>query len=105
MASLIALGAIAAQAGGQPTGPSTVPDSLTNAQFWSIVSEFSEAGGTFPSDNFTSNEMSIGRIAAQLVAEGHTRINAAPPRLPAASCLTYADISIHSPHGQSGNDG
>jgi hypothetical protein len=45
-----------------------LPAALGNAQFWSIVSEFSEAGGTFATDNFTSNELAVGQIAADLIA-------------------------------------
>ncbi len=45
---------------------------LTNEQFWKIISEFSEPGGTFPSDNYTSNELQIGQVAAELIAKGRT---------------------------------
>jgi hypothetical protein len=45
-----------------------LPASLSNAQFWSIVSDYSEAGGTFATDNFTSNELAVGQIASDLIA-------------------------------------
>ena len=34
----------------------TLPASLTNAQFWKLSVDLSEAGGTFRSENLVSNE-------------------------------------------------
>jgi hypothetical protein len=34
----------------------TLPARLTNAEFWKMVTDFSEPDGYFPSDNFVSNE-------------------------------------------------
>jgi len=36
--------------------PDTLPDRLTDQEFWSIVTDFSEPDGQFRSDNFVSNE-------------------------------------------------
>jgi len=34
----------------------TLPDSLTDREFWSLFTTMSEEGGSFPSENFVSNE-------------------------------------------------
>jgi len=39
---------------------------LSDDAFWKIVSDFSEPGGRFPSDNFVSNELAIQRILPEL---------------------------------------
>src|SRR5262245_57416965 len=38
------------------TVPDTLPSRLSDKEFWTMVEEFSEAGGYFRSDNFLSNE-------------------------------------------------
>jgi hypothetical protein len=43
-----------------------VPDRLDAARFWAIVSEFSEAGGSFPSHNFVSNETAFQTVIPRL---------------------------------------
>ncbi len=44
-----------------------LPDRLTDAEFWSLVSDISEPGGYFRnSDNFTSNEREIGQLFTML---------------------------------------
>jgi hypothetical protein len=47
-----------------------LPDSLSDAEFWSLVTTFSEPGGSFQSDNFTSNEINFPTIAASLADSG-----------------------------------
>src|SRR5262245_28952159 len=42
--------------GVRPAGPDTLPDRLTDKEFWKMVTDFSESGGYFRSDNFLSNE-------------------------------------------------
>jgi hypothetical protein len=42
--------------GGRPIAPDTLPARLTDKEFWKMVTDFSEAGGYFRSDNFLSNE-------------------------------------------------
>src|SRR5216117_3137165 len=37
--------------------PDTLPASLSDKEFWRMVTDFSEAGGYFRSDNFLSNEI------------------------------------------------
>src|SRR5262245_57920843 len=36
--------------------PDTLPTHYTDAEFWRIVTDFSEAGGSFRYENFVSNE-------------------------------------------------
>jgi hypothetical protein len=75
LAFLLALAPVArplhsllAQAGQVSTAKSgTLPDRLTDAEFWKLVGDISEPGGVFRmADNFVSNEADIGTIAAQI---------------------------------------
>jgi len=43
-----------------------VPSKLSDADFWRMVSEFSEPGGYFPSNNFVSNEMEYQSVIPRL---------------------------------------
>jgi hypothetical protein len=43
-----------------------IPERLTDDAFWQMVSEFSELGGTFHSDNFVSNEIMFQRVLPKL---------------------------------------
>ncbi len=45
---------------------SKLPESYTDAEFWRIVTEFSEHGGFFRSDNFVSNETSFQTVIPDL---------------------------------------
>jgi hypothetical protein len=44
----------------------TFPRRLSDAQFWQLVSGFSEGGGTFVSDNFVSNEQGFQEVIPRL---------------------------------------
>jgi hypothetical protein len=46
---------------------STVPNKLTDAEFWQFVIDFSEPGGYFRSDNFVSNENSLQYVIPELL--------------------------------------
>ena len=46
-----------------------LPARLSDEAYWKIVTEFSERGGRFPSDNFVSNELRLQRVLSDL-AEG-----------------------------------
>ena len=48
------------------------PDSLSAAEFTRLINELSEEGGSFPSDNFTSNESSYLKVVAKLRQLGAT---------------------------------
>src|SRR3989304_3439677 len=43
-----------------------LPARLSDATFWRMVTEFSEPGGRFPSDNFVSNELRLQRVLSTL---------------------------------------
>jgi len=43
-----------------------IPRRLDDRVFWQLVTEMSEAGGAFPSENFVSNEMNFQRILTRL---------------------------------------
>ena len=45
-----------------------LPNSLSDTAFWRISSTFSEPGGYFQSDNFTSNEAQFPSLVVQLLA-------------------------------------
>ena len=63
--------AVAALTAGRQATVSSLPDRLSDAEFWSLVSNVSEPGGSFRiSDNFTSNELEIGRVFTMLRERG-----------------------------------
>src|SRR5687768_16525726 len=43
-----------------------IPTRLDDSRFWAMVSEFSEAGGSFPSHNFVSNETEFQTVIPKL---------------------------------------
>ena len=43
-----------------------LPARLSDESFWQLISELSEPGGRFPSDNFVSNELATQHVLAQL---------------------------------------
>lgn len=47
----------------------SVPDRLTDAEFWTMVTEFSEPGGYFRSDNLVSNEVTFQHVIPELVRD------------------------------------
>lgn len=48
---------------------SRVPEKLTDAEFWALITDISEPGGYFRiTDNFTSNEMEVGAVSTMLRA-------------------------------------
>src|SRR3954462_3306602 len=46
-----------------------LPQRLEDRAFWSLVTEFSEPGGTFRSDNLVSNELSFQQVIPPLQAQ------------------------------------
>lgn len=61
LAGAVALGAAL------PASQQGLPARLSDAQFWSMVSEFSEEDGYFRSDNFVSNEVTFQHVIPDLV--------------------------------------
>src|SRR5688572_21918925 len=45
----------------------TLPAQYTDAEFWRIINDFSEPGGTFQYENFVSNEISYQDVIPDLV--------------------------------------
>ena len=63
VSAVLASGAWQAATGG---ARSDLPKKLTDAEFWSMISAFSEAGGSFPSNNFVSNETAYQTVVPRL---------------------------------------
>ena len=53
-------------AAGARTSASRIPARLSDTTFWNLVTEFSEAGGYFRSDNLVSNETSFQYVIPEL---------------------------------------
>jgi hypothetical protein len=53
-----------------PAAPRATLERLSDTEFWTLVSDASELGGAFHSDNFTSNEANFPSVAARLAASG-----------------------------------
>jgi hypothetical protein len=66
----VAATSLAAQGAAAPVR--TLPNRLSDAEFWRLVTEGSERGGAFPYDNFTSNELGFPRLMRQLMARADT---------------------------------
>src|SRR5262245_10462205 len=50
-----------------PPVSETLPARLTNQEFWNMITDFSEPGGVFPSDNFLSNESGYKEVIPALL--------------------------------------
>jgi hypothetical protein len=48
-------------------GPPSLPERLTDREYWNLVAEFSEPDGTFRSDNLLSNELNMQYVIPELV--------------------------------------
>ena len=67
------IGALAVSVFAEPDPPAqgtTVPERLTNQEFWELVTTLEERGGAYHSDNFTSNEPGYAETAALLSDRG-----------------------------------
>src|SRR5438034_242608 len=52
-------------------GVPSLPDRLSDAEFWTLMSDISEPDGVFRlADNFTSNEPEVGRVFTMLREKG-----------------------------------
>jgi hypothetical protein len=51
-----------------PFGTSARQTAITDTEFWRMVTTFSEAGGSFPSNNFVSNELAFQTVVPRLKA-------------------------------------
>jgi hypothetical protein len=52
--------------GASPPVPEKLPAHLTDREFWNMITDFSERGGYFPSDNFVSNESGYQNVIPAL---------------------------------------
>ena len=52
-----------------PAAASTIPAQLSDAEFWRMISEFSEPGGYFRSDNLVGNELTLQEVIPNLIRE------------------------------------
>jgi len=58
--------AIALAATAAPRIADTLPSQYTDAEFWKLVTDFSEPGGQFPYENFVSNEISYQDVIPEV---------------------------------------
>src|SRR5215510_2509770 len=64
-----------------PRAADTLPAQYTDAQFWKLINDLSEPGGTFQFENFVSNEASYQNVLPELtrrVKPGGVYLGVAP---------------------------
>jgi hypothetical protein len=66
LAAVAFLACIAIYVVRRPEPLETLPPALSDAEFWNLIAECSEAGGDFRSDNFVSNEDTYQRVIPDL---------------------------------------
>src|SRR5256885_7584610 len=54
---------------GVPLTAEALPSQISDAEFWTLVGELSEPEGSFPFDNFVSNETTIQSVIPVLQAK------------------------------------
>jgi hypothetical protein len=59
--------AAVALSGALPAGSQRIPTRLSSQEFWRLVTDLSETGGEFRSDNFVSNEVTYQYVIPELV--------------------------------------
>src|SRR5262252_140225 len=64
--ALLCLVAVFGVAGLSIKAADTVPGQYTDAEFWRIVTDFSEPGGDYQFENFVSNEISYQEVIPEL---------------------------------------
>ena len=50
-----------------PSARTVLPERLSDGQFWTLIEDLSEPGGTFRSDNLLSNELQMQHVIPELV--------------------------------------
>jgi hypothetical protein len=53
--------------------PDTLPAQYSDAEFWKLITDFSEPGGSFPYENFVSNEVNYQSVLADVNAAHASR--------------------------------
>ena len=66
LTAIVAFLATAQPASTAQLGRTAAPDSLTDREFWDIFTSLSEESGTFPSENFVSNEQTFQHVIPTL---------------------------------------
>jgi hypothetical protein len=64
--AILALTLLVSACGPPPPVKETLPERLTDKEFWDLITDFSEPGGYFRSDNFLSNESGYQTIIPKL---------------------------------------
>src|SRR5215469_18733532 len=64
--SLVCLAALLAVAGLSVKAADMLPGRYTDAEFWRMVTDFSEPGGDYQYENFVSNEISYQEVLPEL---------------------------------------
>jgi len=59
--------ALSEQSESKGPAPATLPDRLSDAEFWKLVTDLSEPGGSFRSDNLLSNEVWLQYVIPELL--------------------------------------
>ena len=54
-------------------GSASLPDRMTDRQFWNLITELSEPDGSFRSDNLLSNEIYLQFVIPDLIGSARTR--------------------------------
>jgi hypothetical protein len=82
LVSLVVTVALACAQTSAPQRPAdTLPAQYTDAEFWRLVTEFSEPGGSFPYENFVSNEVNYQVVLPEVqrqVRPGGVYLGVAP---------------------------
>jgi hypothetical protein len=88
---------------------SALPASLADAEFWRLLEDISEPGGSFVSDNLVSNETNLSSVAAELAGkvkpggaylgvgpeQNFTYIAAIRPRIAFISDIRRGNVQLH----------
>jgi hypothetical protein len=85
----------------------TLPDRLSNSEFWKLSSTLSEPDGYFHSENFVSNERSFQHVLADLAdrrANGSAYIGVGPEQNFHISSRSQAPHCIHRRHSTPESD-
>jgi hypothetical protein len=67
LSASFALAFVSTALAAQTTAASSIPTKLSDSAFWKLVTDFSEPGGYFRSDNFVSNETTFQWVIPELL--------------------------------------
>ena len=65
LVALLTISLLAASLPAQLAPPNRLPDQLSDQEFWSLITDFSEPSGPYSADNWISNESSIQDVIPQ----------------------------------------